>query len=600
MNSPGANVEFEDPESTLARTVPNERNRNAVWCRAIIEELAHSGLTHVVICPGGRSAAMAATIAAQPQLSTIIHTDERSGAFFALGLIKAFGRPVAICTTSGSAVANLLPATVEADACNLPLILLTCDRPHAQREAGAPQVTDPIGLCQAVVRASLDLDDPEADDEPLRSLRRRISEVRRHFIPGKDLGPIHINIPLRGSVTSMDLDQDWNRLPLSKTALFGKRDELGRPVPMMPLAKFQPVSSLPAGLKLCSGLKGLIVAGPDPPITNEQAAQLSVSTGFPLLADAPSGFRRPDLSPNLVCEADLLALDSSLARCRADLIIRLGAAPISYTLHRYLSAQTCPTIKVVQRPESKDFLSRDFHTVSPSREILSEMAKQLHSGDPDWLQLWLSRSELSQRMKESYFAGLSWGECQAANSICNNLDFNFLHLGNSMAVRHGNLFCRPSARTQRIFANRGVNGIDGTISTFLGELAGLGGCGLLLMGDLSFLHDLPALEACKAPNMRGAICVLNNGGGALFDLLDCHEMADYTRIMRNPCNLNFEDIASAFRIDYRRCEDRGQLEAALSEVLSNHGLTLIEVCVPPDSLHRELTGLYLERLQRSR
>jgi len=572
--------------------IPEERNRNTLWCRIILEELRACGLTHVILCPGGRSSAMAFALAHQPEITTLVHTDERSAAFFALGLIKARGTPAAVCTTSGSAVANILPAVLEADYSNLPLILLTCDRPRSQRDSGAPQTADHAGLCRTVVRLCLDLDEVESDEKALLALRRQISGIRRNCTPGAARGPVHVNVPLRGSITSMDRESDWERRPLSDEALNGRRDEAGGILPMIDLVA-EPGGAIPPGLDLRPGLRGIIVAGSDSVLTPRQMGQLADLTGFPLLADAPSGCRRPRCSANLVSEADALTFSASFPPERTELIIRLGLAPISVGLQRFLASQACPTLRIVSRARPRDFLSRNIHTLeTPSDGALEELGNRLGPGDRDWLQLWLKSGSTIAGTWERFLADAGWGECQAAQAICNAPGFDFIHLANSMSIRHGNLFCRPSNKAQRTFANRGVNGIDGTLGTFFGELVGTGRRGLLLVGDLAMLHDLPALEAAKHQGLRGVICLIDNAGGGLFDLVGCHDVPDYERLIRNPQRADFTGIARSFGIASYRCESLAELASALAEAGEALGILLIHVVVPPDSLKRDVAALY--------
>jgi 2-succinyl-5-enolpyruvyl-6-hydroxy-3-cyclohexene-1-carboxylate synthase len=137
-----------------------------------------------------------------------------------------------------------------------------------------------------------------------------------------------------------------------------------------------------------------------------------------------------------------------------------------------------------------------------------------------------------------------------------------------MSIRHGNMLCAPTERAQRIFANRGVNGIDGTVGTFIGELLGCGGSGMLLVGDQAMLHDLPALTAARDARLRGTIVVVNNGGGAIFDLMACSRFAGYWRVA-----------------------SQDELAAALDWSLASPGVQVIEAAVPSGSMKRDIDAL---------
>jgi 2-succinyl-5-enolpyruvyl-6-hydroxy-3-cyclohexene-1-carboxylate synthase len=563
------------------------RNPNTVWCRVITSELVAAGLSSAVLCCGTRSSAMALALHAQPGVETTIFNDERAGAFFALGLAKSTGRPAAVCTTSGSAVANLVPALVEAKACGIPLIALTCDRPRSVRTAGATQCADHVGICHAVVEGNTDLEDPVITRRALNSLRKQVRKLLRKLGSQGTRGPVHINIPLHGELTSMDLDRDWSHPPDLRSLL--------RPaLPLRPVPKGESDSAIESldKLRLTSGLKGLIVAGPDCPTDMNLVSEFAEKTGFPVIADAPSGLRRPAKLRNLICNGDLLAASSSAAELRPEVVIRLGSAPISHSVHRYLRAQRCKVIRIERRPLERDFLANQSLSLAfPPDDTLAAMAAALAPGDSSWAGEWRSIEDRVNTLKTTYLSSLPWGDCKAAWMVCNAPGFDLLHLGNSMAVRHANLYCAGTEAAQKIMVNRGVSGIDGNIATFLGELRGIGGRGLLLIGDLAAAHDLTALEAAKLASLRGAICIMNNGGGALFDLLSVAEMPDYERILRNPMGLDFHAIASAFHIPFRRCTTEQELSASLREASHQSYLSITEMCVPEGSLKSDLPPL---------
>ncbi|HEY3902102.1 MAG TPA: 2-succinyl-5-enolpyruvyl-6-hydroxy-3-cyclohexene-1-carboxylic-acid synthase [Chthoniobacter sp.] len=557
-----------------------DRNRNVWWCRLILEELRAGGLTHVVLCPGGRSSAMAMALSCDPVISTLVHTDERSAAFVALGLAKALRRPVAVCTTSGSAVANLVPAVLEAYHTNLPVILLTCDRPRSTRGSGAPQTADHAGLCGSSVQLSVDLDEPGTEASAVRTLRKQLAEIRRQ----SQWGPVHLNIPLRGVFTSLDKDVDWHGGPAAGEE--GPEDVATHD------AHPGVEAELPSWFPNRLGLRGLIVAASDSALSADQAGRLADVTGFPLLADAASGYRRPQCSWNLVTQADVMTSDPSFRAAPVEIIIRLGLAPVSHALHRYMGNQSCPTLKIEARNSTSDFLSQNFFSVRPSEAALEAVAGRFQQGDKKWLHFWQEGDARLRQRIESHLSNAAWSECLAAQMICNAPGYDFLHLANSMSVRHGNIFCTGSNQSQRIFANRGVNGIDGTLGTFFGELLGTGARGLLLVGDLTFLHDLPALEAVKHVGLNGTICLMDNSGGALFDLLGCESIPDYERFMRNPQSVDFSAISRAFGINTYECGDRTELAAALKQCATSSGLQLIHLRIPAHTLKSDVLGLF--------
>ncbi|MBA3938457.1 MAG: 2-succinyl-5-enolpyruvyl-6-hydroxy-3-cyclohexene-1-carboxylate synthase, partial [Planctomycetes bacterium] len=187
-----------------------------------------------------------------------------------------------------------------------------------------------------------------------------------------------------------------------------------------------------------------------------------------------------------------------------------------------------------------------------------------------------------------------WGEPLAAALAVNHPGFALLHLASSMAVRHGNLHCHPTRPGRRIHANRGLNGIDGTLGTFLGELAAAPDSnGLLLCGDLAFLHDLPALAAAGSLRGRGAIVVLNNDGGGIFDFLAVARMPAYRELVRTPHGRDLTAAAAQFGLAYRQVATRQALAEALTAAATGPGLTLIECTVTPGAAVERHRGLLI-------
>jgi 2-succinyl-5-enolpyruvyl-6-hydroxy-3-cyclohexene-1-carboxylate synthase len=168
--------------------------------------------------------------------------------------------------------------------------------------------------------------------------------------------------------------------------------------------------------------------------------------------------------------------------------------------------------------------------------------------------------------------------------------YGLFHVANSMSARHANLFLAPGPDTPPVFMNRGVNGIDGTVSTFLGELTATRAAGLLLIGDEAMLHDITGLEAAREA-LRGTICVMNNGGGSLFDLFGLPSLPDHRRLIRNPTSVKFAGVADAFGLSHVRCESAPALRAALRDAARADGLLLVEMMVPPGSLARDLPAM---------
>jgi 2-succinyl-5-enolpyruvyl-6-hydroxy-3-cyclohexene-1-carboxylate synthase len=394
-------------------------------------------------------------------------------------------------------------------------------------------------------------------------------------------GPIHINIPQRGRITSLDADQGWT----GKTRLPADRDDVAVTVPATP--RKEP-AALARDIGLRPGMRGLIVAGPFCPLSNRTIGRFAETIGYPLLADAPSGLRRPAV-PNVITVGDVLAIGSGPLDEAPEVIVQLGSAPVSHAVHQFLAAQSAPLLRIDRRAVDRDFLRASFHQiVDPDPDMLDELAQIGGPGDEQWLAGWKRRARQVAERRDAFLATADWGEYQAVSMVCAAAGFDFLHLANSMATRHGNLFCDATRASQPIYANRGVNGIDGTVSTFVGECIATDSRGLLLIGDQSMLYDVQGLEA--ADETRGCIVILNNGGASIFDIA-VPAQVDVRRFLRRPNRTHFAAVAAAFDVSFERVKEAAALRLALERARESDRMEIIEVVVPPASLARQAPKL---------
>jgi 2-succinyl-5-enolpyruvyl-6-hydroxy-3-cyclohexene-1-carboxylate synthase len=571
-------------------------NLNALWARAIAEELVRGGVSTAVLCPGSRNSPLLFALSTQPRLRCLSHLDERSAAFIALGVAKASGRPAAVCVTSGSALANLLPGVAEAHAAGLPLVVIAADRPWELLGSGAPQAMAQRGIFAPFLAGELDLGEPTADDLALRALRAQVSRLVQ-----ETSGPVALNVPLRDPLPPLP-DPHWREPALSDEARLGRGED--RPYTVLGGISAwglpRDLGWLGPGLKgidwLRPGLKGVIVAGPANGGYSPLVAHLAAETGFPLIADAPSSLRWEEC-PNLVSTADALVA-GELGHAQPDLVIQVGSAPLSRPLYEWLGRQRCAWL-CLEEGANRDFLARAWAAIArPGPEVYAQIAAACRVGDGPWRERWLAADARARGKLGEFIAAEPWGEVLAAHRACAHPGYFFIHLASSMAVRHGNLHCLPGNRIRMVYANRGLNGIDGTLGTFVGECLHVGGSGLLLCGDLAFLHDLPALAAARAArddaawSVNGAIVVLDNGGGGIFDFLPVAQVPGYERWVRTPQGHDLASAAAQFGLAHARVSDDQALRSALDDAARGEGLTIIECAVPGACVerHRALLG----------
>ncbi|RKE40043.1 2-succinyl-5-enolpyruvyl-6-hydroxy-3-cyclohexene-1-carboxylate synthase [Paraburkholderia sp. BL23I1N1] len=637
---------------------------NAVWVEFIVEMLSTAGVLHAVLCPGGRASAMCLAFDAHPRIAVeMVCADERSGAFVALGIAKASGEPVAIVTTSGSAVANVLPALTEADASDVPLVVLTCDRPRALRGTGFGQMADHLGVTRAFVRAQADLADPEDSVQILAQARDALAVALAAMVDGvadvedslsrvdahpssrrPTRGPVHLNVPLAGvydAVETQPVSFETVRVARATVAQgdaihAAQASAASHVHPASPRAEVRTSEASPTHIvervmarvlarrgsrPLSDGLDGLIVVGPEPGVPPGAIFALAAASGFPVLADAGSGLRSGPsaLAPEaaargasgalIVNAFDVFGGAARMASARAELVVRFGLAPVMPVLHAYLETHAdVPTIKIAPCRVAHDYLHaaldpRDV-LVAPSPAMLHGIATalgeamrgQTHANaSPNastqppapvafsWRDRWASVAGYGARERRSCVAALAWGEVSAVHRVLAAPGFGFVHLGNSMSMRHADIGYDVRAARQDIYVNRGVSGIDGTMATFLGEALVRRDAGLLLLGDQALIHDLSSLASAQRVSTPACICVVDNGGGAIFDFLPIARAPAYRRTIRNPYQLDVAALAQAFGLAHRRVEARDALDQALAEARDHAGVTIVEVAVEPYS-----------------
>jgi len=502
---------------------------DVVALAGIVSGLADGGVTDVIVCPGSRSTPLALAIRANPGLRVRVLLDERSAGYFALGLARASRSPVAVLVTSGTAVANLLPAVVEASLARVPLVMLTADRPPELRERGAPQTVDQVRIFGGYVRwfAELPLLDGEAETRRhVRSVVARAVATAR----GAPAGPVHLNLPFREPlVPDTALEPD---------GAAADTDPGGRSHPFSDVMAGSPVlapDELEAiATRLGKVERGLIVAGPqDVPALPAVLARLAAASGFPIAADPLSGVRcGPHDRARVLAHADHLVRPGAwIDGHRPDLVLRFGATPTSKPMLTLIGERSPAQIVIDgDRTWSEPaivpttFVQAD---ATATAEALADTLVDLPARwgtTSTWADEWCMADRAAEQAlgdwlatvvkRDEAFEGLPFavlGETLPDGAL--------LWAGNSMPVRDLDDWLPSSERAIRPLSNRGANGIDGVVSTALGAAAADVGPVVLVVGDLSFLHDLNALVAAKLHDLSATIVLVDNDGGGIFSFL---------------------------------------------------------------------------------
>lgn len=559
-------------------------NANTRWMSILVDELALSGLQAVVLAPGSRSTPLTLAFAAQEGVRVYRHLDERSAGFFALGLAMASGRPVALVCTSGTAAANFHPAVIEAYYSHVPLLILTADRPPELRESGANQTIDQIKMFGDHVRWSVELPTPvhDAPDVVLRHLR---TLAARAYATANGLvkGPVHLNFPFRkplepdASSTRDSRQADTERHAAAPYTTFSRGRLLPDEAQSDWLAKM-----------IRENPRGLIICGPECPGGDfpDAVASLARRAGYPVLADTLSRLRHgPQTAGGYVLggyDLWLRAIDEPLLK--PDAVIRFGAVPTSSPLSTYLE-RAAAGINVHIREDgvwADDLhLTHQYIQADPAAVCRSVSERIGSPSDLYWAEAFIALENQIWATMDSALAQIPFFDGRAIRDVLVALPEDTIVLaGNSLPVRHVDVFDRPDERALAIFGNRGASGIDGNVSTALGLAAATGQRVVAFVGDITFYHDMNGLLAVRQNNLSDVtFIVTNNNGGGIFRRLPvaAHE-PPFSELFLTPHDLTFEHAAALYGLRYTAVRGQDELTKALAAAFVDHaGANLIEI-----------------------
>lgn len=531
---------------------------NRRWATVILEALTRHGVRHVCIAPGSRSTPL--TLAAAENRAFIHHThfDERGLGHLALGLAKASKQPVAVIVTSGTAVANLYPALIEAGLTGEKLILLTADRPPELIDCGANQAIRQPGMFASHPTESLALPRP-SQDIPARWLVSAIDNL----LGSLHGGAVHINCPFAEPLYG---DMDENDLPWLQALGAWWQDD-------------KPWLQAPARLQcekqrdwfFWRQKRGVIIAGRMSAAEGQQLAHWAKTLGWPLIGDALSQTGQP-----LPC-ADLW-----LGNARA--VTELNQAQIILQFGSSLTGKRLLQWQAVCEPQEYWLIDSQPGRLDPAhhrgRRLVSDVAGWLEQHPAEPRAPWYSAVEqLSSQAWERVSAQRdTFGEAQFAHRITAYLpEQGQVFLGNSLVVRLVDALGQLPAGYP-VYSNRGASGIDGLLSTAAGVQRASARPTLAIVGDLSALYDLNALALLRQVSAPFVLVVVNNNGGQIFSLLPTPP-AEREQFYLMPQHVDFEHAAAMFGLNYHRPENWDALDQAFAGAWSKAGATLIELVV---------------------
>jgi 2-succinyl-5-enolpyruvyl-6-hydroxy-3-cyclohexene-1-carboxylate synthase len=545
-------------------------------CATLVDEWARAGVTDAVVCPGSRSTPLALALHGDDRIRVHVHHDERAGAFTALGLGLASGRPAVVLTTSGTAAAEVHAAVVEAHQASVPLIVATADRPPELADVGAAQTIDQIRLYGAAVRW---FDAPGVPDLAARSTwraRAARSHVEAVGAGGAGRpGPVHLDLAFREPLVGTPAHVPPGRpdgAPWVRTA------------PLRVEADLDGLGELLAGAR-----RGIVVAGtaPGEPVTGPGsigavAPRLAALLGWPLLVDARvrGGLVLRD-DATVVGTADALLRDADVADAlRPDLVLHLGAPVASRIVGEWITGSGAVEVRVGAHGWTDPAHTAALRLAAPVASLV-EADLAAPATETGWADRWRRAETAAQEAIDATLAGeTAPTEAGTARSVLAALhDGEHLVVSSSMPIRDVEWFGRPRSGVV-VHANRGANGIDGVVSTAVGVALATGAPTTCLVGDVALLHDGNALLGAAARGIDLTVVVVDNDGGGIFSFLpQATTPGDpaFEELFGTPHGVDLRVLAAAHGLDTVEPADPAEVAPALRASLAAGGVRLVRI-----------------------
>ncbi len=545
-----------------------------------LASLYAAGVTDFVVCPGSRNTPLTLTLlqmdtsANFPSLKIWRHIDERAAGYFALGIARSSGNPVAVMVTSGSAVANLYPAVMEARMSRVPLIILTADRPPELQDTGSNQTAKQTDLFGIHSKWSMQL--PVADSDAISMIADFASNVAARAVLNSlesPAGPAHINIPFREPLLAEQASTDGLDLQLP---------------PSLPTSIPTAQVDISFLSDLVKAKQGILICGPDNALPIERITELASHLGWPIIADPLSNMRNgPHNITNVVSTADTILRSQTYSdRLYPQQVIRFGGIPTSKILNQWLSDSGAQSIVIDDASAGYAGLRSEYDrevVIRITAEKFCEEVSGLVSGnyerDAEYLTKWLGAETLLRSFTTNFIAEEEeFFEGSIFHTLTSNMSsVGTVVLGNSMPVRDADSFLRTSDATFRVVGTRGVSGIDGVLSAAAG--AATGDSTLLVLGDLSFIHDANGLWPAKHYDLNLKILLINNLGGGIFSFLPQRNLLEenwFEEWWGAPHNMDVKSLTTAYGIPHKLLSTSEHIGVVLEE-MSEPGPAVYEI-----------------------
>jgi 2-succinyl-5-enolpyruvyl-6-hydroxy-3-cyclohexene-1-carboxylate synthase len=516
-------------------------NPSTLLARVIVRQIIEAGVKDVVISPGSRNAPLSIAFhqaSVKGLIKLHVRIDERTAAFFALGIAKASGRPVPIVCTSGTAVANYHPAVLEASHTNVPLLVLTADRPASLRKTGANQTTEQARIFGKAVRYFADVSGSVYPMElPFNSLQS---------------GPVHLNIQFEEPLVGDKSDNWLNDLTISAPKVFDRKTP---------------------GTFYTKSTRGVLVIGHDRGgISADAARSFAEELGWPVIAEDPLTFK------NAISHASVFLTSKTIAEDLApDTVVVIGRTTLSRSINAF--------IKMARKEIVIDPRMATVDSDRMANQKFLQLPKvEVQPADADYAEKWQKYSQRAAKMVGDIS---QWSEALIAREIGSAIPAGTsLFVSSSRPIRDLEGFASARIGVET-FANRGLAGIDGNISTALG-IASQRTSTVAVLGDLGFLHDLTGLIHNEDINLK--IFVINNDGGGIFSTLSQRGVAGFEEVFGTPHGKDLAAIANAMGVPAKNISNQAELKADIATPVK--GVNVVVITAPD----REANADFLKKV----
>ena len=553
------------------------------YIAALVDEFYQLGVRHAVFSPGSRSTTMAMLFKEHEGFETYMNIDERSASFMALGIAKAHKEPTVLVCTSGSAVAHYLPAILEAQYSGVPLIVLSADRPHTLLHVGAPQTVDQHKIFGTAVNYFEELAVPQ--ESHYYTYPRQVA--RKAYMKAMDTkkGPVHINVPLFEPLVP----------ELSRNHF-----EAGRSSFKVVKPNYGGAFSCDDGNNLLERYERiLILAGPQIDIDEANTIRsFGEALQAPILADPLSNVRGCGASDVVISTYDALLAGQALwHELKPDCVIQFGQIVVSKRVQQMIASWTdVEYIEVNPTMDSMNPTGKTTMHVQASIDVFTHLYGKNNSSDT-YLNIW---QRLEQEGKKQLSSAINEPHCFEGRTIRELQQYipenGQIFVANSMTIRDFDYFWFSGGSRAVLYGNRGVNGIDGTISTALG-LAVNGRPTYLVTGDLSLFHDLNGLAVAKTHNLNLTIILHNNDGGGIFEYLPQKGTKHFDYLFSTSQGLDYSGAAKLYGCGYTKISSPNELSSVLANVSQETGVHIIEIPTNREysrELHKKYTKVSVD------